>query len=42
MQIAKLTSLELDFRFDLLHNDSKQYVHVYSGEIRYIPTAIPP
>ena len=28
-----LASLEFDFRFDLLHSDSKQYVHVYSSKI---------
>ena len=33
--MAKLTYLEFYFRFDLLHNDSKQYehVHVYPGKI---------
>ena len=31
--MAKLTPLEFDFRFDLLHSDSKQYVHVYCGKI---------
>ena len=31
--ILKKKSLEVDFRFDLLHSDSKQYVHVYSGKM---------
>ena len=32
-KIAKVRTLKFDFQFDLLHSDSKQYVHVYPGKI---------